>query len=231
MKIKGPIFIGRSWHEYLMMFNLTPTLLKKGKILDCAAGASSFTAKMNEKGYDITALDLLYDEKPRDLEIKCKKHLNMLADALRDLEGQFLWEYFKDVDDLKKQRKLVCKEFAEDYGKNKGINYIKGDLTQIPFKDNTFNLVLCSHLLFIYDHRLSYEFHLKSILEMLRVAREVRVYPLVKSQSKISEYLKPLTEKINHFADFELVPVKYRFRKGGYEMLKILKKRKEEIFS
>ncbi|MDI6643794.1 MAG: methyltransferase domain-containing protein [Methanobacteriaceae archaeon] len=230
MKIKGPIFIGRSWHEYIEMFNLTPSVLRKGKILDCAAGASSFTAKMNEKGYDITALDLLYDKKPEELEIKCKEHLNILVDALKGLEDNFLWGYFKDVYDLKKQREMVCKEFAEDYRENNGINYIKGDLTQIPFKDNTFSLALCSHLLFIYDHRLSYAFHSESILEMLRVAREVRVYPLVKGQSKISEYLEPLIEKINHTADFELVPVNYRFRRGGYEMLKIIKKETRNFY-
>lgn len=230
MKIKGPIFTGRSWQEYIKMFNLNPAVLKQGKILDCAAGASSFTAIMNEKGYDITALDLLYDEKPGDLEIKCREHLNMLVDALRDLEDHFLWGYFKDLADLKKQRERVCKEFAEDYRFNNKINYIKGDLTQMPLKDNTFSLVLCSHLLFIYDHRLSYEFHLESIIEMLRVAREVRVYPLVKGESKISEYLKPLTEKINHIADFELVPVSYRFRKGGYEMLKIIKKESRNFY-
>ena len=38
------------------MFNLDKKDIVNGKILDCAAGASSFTAEMSKKGYDITAL-------------------------------------------------------------------------------------------------------------------------------------------------------------------------------
>lgn len=58
-KIEGPIFIGRGWKEYLKFFNLEEQQLKIIKILDCAAGASSFTAYMNMKGFNITAVDIL----------------------------------------------------------------------------------------------------------------------------------------------------------------------------
>ena len=100
-KIKGPIFIGRGWQEYVKMFNLTPSVLKKGKILDCASGAGSFTAKMNQQGYDVTALDIVYDKNSDYLERKCIKHLNILVDALIDIKDHFLWGYFQDLNDLK----------------------------------------------------------------------------------------------------------------------------------
>jgi hypothetical protein len=223
-KIKGPLFIGRSWQEYMKMFNLTTSILKKGKILDCASGASSFAAKMNQQGYYVTAMDVLYGKKPDYLEDKCINHLNILVEALNDMEDHFLWGYFKDLDDLKRQRTLVCHEFAEDYKQNQKKSYIKGDLTNMPFKDDFFYLILCSHLLFIYDHRLSYEFHKKSILEMLRVAREIRIYPFVKGASMKSEYVSRIMDELGDTADFELVNVDYEFRKGGNEMMKLIKK-------
>ena len=48
----------------LKMFNLTKKDLIKGKILDCAAGSSSFTAEMSKRGYNVMALDILYNEDP-----------------------------------------------------------------------------------------------------------------------------------------------------------------------
>ncbi|MGC9516695.1 MAG: methyltransferase domain-containing protein [Methanomicrobiales archaeon] len=221
--IEGPIFIGRSWQEYIKMFNLHGNVLGEGKILDCAAGASSFTAKMNQEGYDITALDEIYDKSPDYLQNKCKKHLQVLINALSTMEGHFLWGYFQDLADLKRKRMKACCDFAADYKKNHGKNYIKADITQIPYNDNSFSLVLCSHLLFIYDHRLSYDFHKKSILEMLRVGKEVRIYPLVKHKSKKSEYLTSIMDDLSPSADLELVNVDYEFRKGGNQMLQILK--------
>ena len=57
-RIKGPIFIGRTWLEYLKMFDLSSEELAGGKILDCAAGASSFTAEMSKRGFDVTAVTM-----------------------------------------------------------------------------------------------------------------------------------------------------------------------------
>lgn len=42
-----------------------------------------------------------------------------------------------------------------------------------------FDIALSSHFLFFYSAQLSAEFHLQALREMLRVAREVRVFPLL----------------------------------------------------
>lgn len=60
--IKGPIFIGRSWEEYLKMFDLDLDKLQNKSILDCAAGASSFTQYLSELGFNSLAVDILYDK-------------------------------------------------------------------------------------------------------------------------------------------------------------------------
>lgn len=45
------VFIGRTFSEYMRMFNLEPSQLKGLKILDCPSGASSFGAEAyNEYG-------------------------------------------------------------------------------------------------------------------------------------------------------------------------------------
>ncbi len=221
-KIKGPIFIGRTWKEYLKMFNINcdDDLIDR-KLLDCAAGASSFTAEMSKRGYNVRAVDIIYDEDADLLCDKCKKHMEVLVEGLDSVDN-FVWSFFDDLKDLEKQRNQACIEFIMDY-KNHSKHYIAADLTNLPFEDGSFNLVLCSHLLFIYDHRLDYEFHLKAIKEMLRVSsNELRIYPLVKNRGLKSKFVKRI---INDLPDIEteIVKVDYEFRKGGNEMIKLIK--------
>ncbi|MGF7119097.1 methyltransferase domain-containing protein [Methanobacterium oryzae] len=222
-KITGPIFTARSLDEYIKMFDLDLDDLKNKNILDCAAGASSFTANMTQKGFDVKAVDLLYDKEPQFLKKKCENHLKILIESLSKIENHFKWDFFKNLNELKEHRIQAQNEFFDDYKKFRNIKYIKSNLNSLPFNDNSFSLILCSHLLFIYDHRLSYNFHINVIEEMIRVSNEIRIYPLVKHKKKKSEFLIQIMDYLRKVADFEIVEVNYEFRKGGNEMLKITK--------
>ena len=57
--------------------------------------------------------------------------------------------------------------------------YVAARLPRLPFADDTFELAVCSHLLFLYSAELSAEFHLVALRELLRVAGEVQVFPLL----------------------------------------------------
>lgn len=54
------VFIGRTFEEYLDMFSVSEKELQGKKILDCPAGACSFTAMGSELGLDVTACDIAY---------------------------------------------------------------------------------------------------------------------------------------------------------------------------
>jgi hypothetical protein len=87
-----------------------------------------------------------------------------------------------------------------------------------------FELCLCSHLLFLYSEQLSLEFHWASINELLRVASEVRIFPLLQLNCEPSPYLDAV---IQEFSDKDynvlVLPVEYEFQRGGNQMLKISK--------
>jgi SAM-dependent methyltransferase len=222
-KIVGPIFTGRSWEEYLKMFKLTGEELRTRSFLDCAAGASSFTAYLANRGGRVQAVDLLYDQDPPTLKSLCQEHLEALMKSLEPIQKEFEWSYFRDLDHLQEHRRGSCQDFYQDYYLNRD-RYNKGDLTQLPFADSEFDIVLSSHLLFIYDHRLDLDFHLRVLEEMFRVAgEEVRIYPLVKRKKRKSEFLKPVWERMSRVAELELVKVDYQFRQGGDQML-VMKK-------
>ena len=57
--------------------------------------------------------------------------------------------------------------------------YVAGALPDLPLASDSADLVLCSHLLFTYADRLDMADHVDAIVEMARVAPEVRIYPLV----------------------------------------------------
>lgn len=221
--IRGPIFTGRTCEEYIQMFNLNLKRLEGKSILDCAAGASSFTPIMHSLGFDVKAVDTLYDKSPRILYQMCAEHLKILKGAL-EKKGSYIWKFYKDPDEMFRARLKACKIFMSDYRMGRGERYIMADVRRLPFPNDSFHLVLCSHLLYIYDHRLDWKFHLDSIKEMLRVSKgEVRIYPLVKEDGRKSIYLKQTLKNLAGEVDARLERVDYIFRPSANEMLRLVK--------
>ncbi len=219
-------FLGRSYHEYLKMFSLNEEQLEKIKILDCAAGASSFTPYLHRKGCNITAVDIMYGKKAEDIKNQCEDDFQTLLELHSGLDHKVDWNFFKTPEYLVEQRISVYKEFITDYEEDNREIYVDGALPDLPFPENNFDLVLSSHLLFLYQERLGYDFHRKSVTEMLKISsNQVRIYPLLNLQGKgrISIYLSQLMDDLSDLADFEIVKVDYKFRRGGDEMLKITK--------
>jgi len=218
------IFVGRSYDEYMKMFDLSLDYLKNNKILDCASGASSFTAELLKKGYDVIATDVLYDIDPDVLEAKCENDLSNVMQTLFGIEDMYVWNYFKTPGELIKHRKATYKAFINHYRNERGNKYIKSKLPKLPFKDDEFSLVLSSHFLFLYDDRLSYEFHEDSIQEVLRISKEIRIFPLIGLNGKKSLFVdKIIGNLINKVNDIEIMKVPYEFMRGGNEMIKIKK--------
>jgi hypothetical protein len=113
--------------------------------------------------------------------------------------------------------------FLSDYesGKNDG-RYIAGGLPSLPIESGKFDIALSSHFLFLYSAQLSAEFHLQALREMLRVAREVRVFPLLALDGAPSPHMGFVTKSLeSHGFRVEVRRVTYEFQRGGNEMLLI----------
>ncbi|MGB3511040.1 MAG: hypothetical protein WBA93_17770 [Microcoleaceae cyanobacterium] len=100
--------------------------------------------------------------------------------------------------------------------------YLTAELPKLSFNHNKFDLALCSHFLFLYSDQLSEKFHLESILEMCRVAKQVKIFPLVKLSGEVSPILLPIIEELAAQGyKAEIKQVAYEFQKGGNQMLQI----------
>jgi hypothetical protein len=65
---------------------------------------------------------------------------------------------------------------------------------------------------------LTFDFHIASIREMLRVAKEVRIFPLLDVNAQESRYLQGVLERFQEYK-LEIRKVNYEFQRGGNKML------------
>lgn len=115
----------------------------------------------------------------------------------------------------------AMQKFLSDYeiGKKSG-RYIQASLPKLSFKNKQFDLALCSHYLFLYSDHINLEEHIASIEELCRVAREVRIYPLLSLKGEISPHLEKVLSSLNNSRFItSLVDVNYQFQKGATQML------------
>lgn len=92
----------------------------------------------------------------------------------------------------------------------------------MPFDDGAFDLALVSHLLFSYSEHLGADGHRNGLIEMMRVAHEVRIYPLVTLSGESSPYVEPAIAKAEGAGwQAEVIPVDYAFQRGADRMLRL----------
>ena len=136
-----------------------------------------------------------------------------------------MWGFHRDPDDLRANRRAAIEAFLEDYdaGRREGC-YVVGELPSLPFSAGSFGLAVCSHLLFLYSELLSEEFHVRSVLELCRVACEVRVFPLLTLRGEPSPHLGAVRAALR-FAGWEseVVRVDYELQRGGDQMLRVFR--------
>ncbi|MFX1260085.1 MAG: hypothetical protein ACFFAN_19720, partial [Promethearchaeota archaeon] len=161
--------IGRTFSEYEIIFRFIDFKNRNFSILDVGSGVSSFCAEASKIGMNVLAIDPIYDYDSIVLEDKCSKDLDLIIKELNGVEHLYIWEIFRSKDDLKKQREKAYKAFIKHYSDNKGKLYIPEKMPKTKFKNNQFDIVISSHLLFLYDHLFDYSFHKESIEEMLRI--------------------------------------------------------------
>jgi len=211
---------GRSYDEYISMFSLSPVDLEQ-KILGCGDGPASFNSTLSSNGGHIVSVDPAYAFTAREIRKRIEETYEEVLEQTRKNEDEFLWDVITSVEELGRIRMLAMGAFLEDFEKGmaEGRYQVSG-LPELHFKDKEFDIALCSHLLFLYSEKFSKEFHLASIRELCRVAREVRIFPLLELGSRKSRHLKPVTKELKkeHYL-VEIKKVSYQFQKGGNEMM------------
>jgi SAM-dependent methyltransferase len=213
---------GRSFDEYRHMFALSAHDLEM-RILGCGDGPASFNAQLTARGGRVVSCDPLYRFSAQHIRQRIEASYQTVMEQTGQNQDKYVWQAIPSLDELGKVRMAAMCEFLADYehGAQDG-RYVSGESPILPFAPAAFELALCSHFLFLYTDNLSLEFHQQAILDMLRVANEVRIFPVLTYNAETSLYLEPVCEGLEdagYKVSIELVP--YEFQRGGDKMMKV----------
>ncbi len=222
MKLNEVVPWGRTLEEYKTMFSLSETDLSR-KILGCGDGPASFNAEMTALGHSVVSIDPVYQFSAEQIEQRVRATYDQVISQVKQNSHNYIWKSFQDADELGKARLNAMEKFLSDYEAGKASErYLDQSLPSLEFSGNQFELCLCSHLLFLYSEQLSLEFHIGSIHELLRIAPEIRIFPLLKLDCEVSPYLELVMEDLSDKGyNTQVQTVAYEFQKGGNKMLKI----------
>ena len=213
---------GRSFDEYRAMFALSDRDLGL-TILDCGGGPASFNAEGTRGGSSIVSCDPLYQFDVPQIAGRVNATYEQILEQTRRNEHEFVWTTIRSIAELGDLRLSAMRTFLDDYpaGRLAG-RYVGGALPAMPFADRSFDLALSSHLLFLYTEQFDEPFHRAAILEMCRVADEVRVFPLLALGAVPSRHVDPVATAVRrHGFHVTIEQVPYEFQKGGNRMMRI----------
>jgi hypothetical protein len=204
------------------MFGLTDADLA-GSILGCGDGPAGFNARMAARGRPVTSVDPLYALTVGDIEQRIAETFDAVMAQTRSNADRFVWTAIGSVEELGELRMAAMREFLGDFEHGKAQDrYVCARLPHLPFGADRFDLALSSHFLFLYSDHLSCAFHCEAVDEMLRVAREVRVFPTCDLNAEESPHVAPVMEHcIGRECSATLVRVDYEFQRRANKMLVI----------
>jgi hypothetical protein len=222
MRLDEVIPWGRSFDEYRLMFGLSEGDLA-GRILGCGDGPASFNAEATAEGRSVTSCDPIYAFSTEEIRRRVEDCYGDVISQVRLNPEGFVWNYFRDADHLGHARLSAMRYFLADFDQGKAEGrYVTASLPSLPFGNDRFDLAVCSHLLFLYSDQLSLDFHLAAVEELLRVAAEVRVFPLLTLERRPSPHAEPLMCHVaGQGLTTEIRAVAYEFQRGGNRMLRI----------
>ena len=196
-------FFGRTLAEYRRIFALDEArdLAAGARVLDVAAGPSSFNAEATARGVRATSVDPLYGLRREAVELAAREDHARVAAQMRAKPGLMRpgAGSFPDLESAIAERRAAAERFLGDYedGFLQG-RYVGGALPALPFADGAeaggdvggegsakagagYDLVLCGRLLFLHAGLFDHAFHVAACRELVRVTRaggEARVHPL-----------------------------------------------------
>lgn len=213
---------GRTLAEYRAMFDLSEGDLG-GRILGCGDGPASFNAEMSARGRTVVSVDPLYSCSAAAIERRVQETFDIVMKQARDNQQDFVWTHVPSIQELGRRRMLAMRTFLSDFpsGKIEG-RYREASLPHLPFSDSTYDLALSSHFLFLYSAQFDLTFHCSALQEMLRVAPEARVFPLLQVGGAPSPHVQGVIEYFkSRGLQASIETVSYEFQRGGNTMMRL----------
>ncbi|OGV35600.1 MAG: hypothetical protein A3E88_06545 [Legionellales bacterium RIFCSPHIGHO2_12_FULL_35_11] len=221
---------GQQLAEYKDMFGLSEIDLNK-RFLEYNCGASSFNSDLHKRSNRCISCDPWYALSKSEIEKKIDetfaKRLSELCQHLDNIDVS----RYGSIDKLVAARRNGIDDFLADYelGLQDG-RYLAIATQELPFENFEFDFALVANNFFGNSDLHAAEYYLTIIKELARVAKEVRIFPLVDANGNPSSLLGPILLDLNQ-ANFgvEVKDVSYHLQPRGNAMLRVAAKQCEVV--
>lgn len=222
-KLENVVPWGRTLDEYRMMFLLNDNDMSK-RIAGFGDGPASFNFEATKQGYSVTSFDPIYQFSKDDLQKRIDEVRITVMQQMRENMNNYVWTKIKSLEELETVRMSAMRLFLEDFekGKQEG-RYIHHELPdRLTLEDDTFDIGLSSHFLLMYTV-LGFEFHIQAMTEMLRVCKEIRIFPIVDLDANETDLISNVIDYFKQEYEVEIRKTQYEFQKGDNKLLIIRK--------
>lgn len=213
---------GHSVEEYREMFDLSPDEINS-KILEYGCGPSAVNSQLSQSNNRVVSCDPLFVLDRDTLYSKAVMLFAQMAEEIQSHQDHFDFSRSGGFESLMADRKLGIETFFTDYDQGKiDQRYIGVTDYHLPFVDFSFDFALCSHYLFADLDDQTVDFHLSVIRELARVAKEVRIFPLIDKDGNTSPFLGPVLlglQQENY--GIEVREVDFHLHPSGNAMLRV----------
>lgn len=213
---------GHNIEENQEMFDMARENLNS-TILEYGCGPSALNSQLHKSNPHIVSCDPLFNLDKSELTKEATHTFDEMVEKVRENQEKFDFTHYGGLEGLIKQRRAGMEEFFADYEKGKKEKrYLPLNTTELPFANFHFDYALSSHFLFAALDNKDIEYYLQCIRELARVAKEVRIFPLVDRFNQLSPFIGPVLlglQQDNYGAEVREVP--YHLQPRGNAMLRV----------
>ncbi|WP_133130285.1 class I SAM-dependent methyltransferase [Legionella yabuuchiae] len=213
---------GHHVEEYREMFDLSWSDFDK-RILEYGCGPSAINSELNESTNHVVSCDPLFTLDKSTLFTKVSLIFDDMVANVKQDQDKFDFSRYNGLESLIAKRRQGIQEFFADYEQGRvESRYVPVKDITLPFADFSFDVALSSHYLFADLDDQDVSFHLKVIKELARVAKEVRIFPLIDRDGQPSPFLGPVLlglQQENYGT--EVREVQYALQQQGNAMLRV----------
>ena len=222
--LKNVVPWGRRFSEYQDMFHLTDEEIVSKRIVSFGDGPASFNAEGTRMGGNIISLDPIYQFSKQELAGRLEETRGIVMEQMRQNQDHYKWDRIKSLEELEQVRLSAIQMFLDDF--EQGLLEQRYQYHELPerteYEEDSFDLGLSSHFLLLYT-ALGLDFHIHSIEEMLRICKEIRIFPLVDLNAEKTQLTQEVIDYFQAQYEVQVKQVGYEFQKGADKMLVIRK--------
>ncbi len=212
---------GHHADEFREMFDLPDD--KNLRLLEYGCGPTAVNKELTARGQLVTSCDPLFALDKKNLADKVELIFDdMVSKVVRD-QAKFDFSCYGSLENLITKRREGMASFFSDYEQARREKRCLAITEQnLDFPDFYFDLALSSHYLFADLDDQDVDFHLIIIKELARVAKEVRIFPLIDRYNQPSPFLGPVLlglQEENY--GVEVREVAYHLQPHGNAMLRV----------